>query len=238
MSKEYVSKDEIEKERTPSELWDWLIQKVEQICSTEEGLRAFRLQKGLLKKLPEEIAPLAIFGKHNFRDTDQVLLKPVIGSQNYDAEIIDKRTEPPDICYIEITQAHEGENDYWRRCELLKKGMVFTNTPVIKMGNRRNREVSILPEATPVEEVVKNELKRIADAAKRKAGKVYPANTSLVIFFDDTALSHERLKVLNCPTIDDFVKNNLMKLSLSFSHLYLVGEANEVFQEYQIKRRG
>lgn len=162
MPNEHISKEELEEARTPSELWDWLIRKVEQICATQEGLKDFRLQKGLLKKLPEEIAPLAIFGKHKYRSTDQVLLRPVIGSQNYDAEIIDKRIEPPDKCYIEITQAHEGEDDYFRRCELLNKGFVFSNAPV--------------------EEGVKNELTRIVCAAKRKAGKDYPTNTSLIIF--------------------------------------------------------
>jgi len=240
MSTKYVSKDEIEKERTPSELWDWLISKVKQICSTPTGLKAFRLQKDkekLIKKLVEEIAPLAIFGQQKFGNTNKVLLKPVIGSQNYDAEIIDKRTEPTDKCYIEITQAHEGENDYFRRCELLKNGYVFSNAPVIKKGKGKSLTVSIPPEATPVEEGVKKELNRIVDAAKRKAGKDYPDNTSLIIFFDDAELSEERLKVLNCPTLDDFVKKKLLPLDLRFTMLYLVGEVQELFREYPIKRQ-
>ena len=94
MSNDHLCKEEIEKERTPTELWDWLIQKVEQICSTKEGLEDFRLQKGLLKQLVEEIAPLAIFSKHKFGDTDQVLFQPVIGNQNYDAVVTDLRTKP------------------------------------------------------------------------------------------------------------------------------------------------
>lgn len=226
MSTEYVSKDEIEKERTPSELWDWLIQKVAQICSTQEGLEAFRLQKGLLKKLPEEVSPLAIWGKHKLGNTDGVFLQPVIGNQNYDAKVIDNRIEPVSESYIEITLAHEGEDDYWRRRQLLENGIVFSKAPVIKMGKGKNCSVSIPPEDTSVDEGVKNELGRIIDAAKRKASKDYPANTSLIISFNDTTLSEERLKVLNCPTIDDFVKKKLMNFDLRFSHLYLVGEAN------------
>ncbi|AII61550.1 hypothetical protein [Dehalococcoides mccartyi] len=234
---EYVSKAELEKERTPSELWNWLIQKVGHICSTKEGLTAFRLQYGLLKKLPEEIAPVAIFGEHKFGSTDQILLKPVIGSQNYDAIVIDKRTEPSTETYIEITQAHEGENDYWRRCQLLNKGYVFSNAPVIKSGKGKNLQVSIPETATPVEAGVKNELDRIVDAANRKANKNYPDNTSLIIFFDDTKLSEERLQALNLPTLDDFVKKNLMNLNLTFTTLYLVGGAKVVFREYPIKQK-
>ncbi|UCD08247.1 MAG: hypothetical protein JSU79_07775, partial [Dehalococcoidales bacterium] len=219
-----------------SELQDWLMQKVKQICSTKEGLEAFRLQKGILKKLPEEIVLLAIFGIQKFVDTDQVLLKPVIGSQNHDAIVTDFRTKPASKGYIEITQAHEGENDYFRRCELLKTGFVFSNAPVIKTGKGKNRKVSILPEATSVEEGVKNELNRIVEAAKKKACKEYPVNTSLIIFFDDMTLSNEKLDVLNYPKIDDFVNNDILTLDMRFSHLYLVGEAKEVFREYPIKR--
>ena len=241
MPNEHVSKKELEKERTPSELWDWLIQKVNQICSTEEGRRTFRLQNDKekhVKKLVEEVTPLAIYGKQKYGDTDQVFLQPVIGPQNYDAKVIDKRTEPASVTYIEITQAHEGEDNYWRRCELLEKGIVFSNAPVIKTGKGKNRSVSIPPEATSVEERVKNELNRILDAAKRKAGKDYPPNTSLIIFFDDTPPFEEALKVINHTTIDSFVKKEIMNLGLRFSQFYLVGEAKEVFREYPIKREG
>jgi hypothetical protein len=240
MLEEYISKGEIEKARTPLELRDWQIQKVKDICSTKEGLKAFRLQNDeekLIKKLNEEIAPLAIFGMQKYGNTDQVLLKPVIGNQNYDAKVIDKRTESATEAYVEITQAHEGEDDYWRRCELYKNGYVFSNAPVIKKGKGKSRKVSIPPDATPVEEGVKNELNRIVAAAKRKAGKDYPTDTSLIIIFNDAEISEERLNLLNCPTLDDFVKNELMNLDLRFTTLYLVGEAKEVFREYQIKRQ-
>ena len=77
MSNEYINQKELTKERTPSELWNWLEQKVNQICSTDAGIKDFRLQKGLAKQLVEEIAPLASFGKHKFDDTDQALLRSV-----------------------------------------------------------------------------------------------------------------------------------------------------------------
>jgi len=152
-----------------------------------------------LKKLPEEIAPLAIFGKHKFGDTGQVLLQPVVGNQNYDAKVIDKRTEPATETYVEITQTHEGEDNYRCGCELLKKGCVFSNAPVIKKGKGKSLTVSIPPEATPVEEDVEKELDRILDAARRKVGNDCPVNTSLIIFSDGATLSEERLKVLDCP---------------------------------------
>ncbi|MBI2917799.1 MAG: hypothetical protein HYY01_07360 [Chloroflexi bacterium] len=229
MPNEHVSNQELQKARTPSELWDWLIQKVDQICSTPEGIQDFRLQKGLIKQLVEEVRPLAIFGEHKFGDTNQVHLQPVVGNQNYDAVVTDSRTEPHSTSYLEVTQAHEGENDYWRRCELLRKGFVFPYATVIKQGTNKNRTVSVPPEATSVEERVKTELRRILIAAQKKEHRDYPANTSLVIFFDDTppfqkVIDHERLDV--------FVRGEILNLDLRFAKLYLVGEAKGVFREY------
>jgi len=199
MSNEFVSKEELEKERTPSELWDWYIEKVNQICASEEGRRAFRLQNDKekhIKKLVEEVGPLAIFGKHKFGDTEQILLLPVIGSQNYDAKVIDKRTEPATETYVEITQAHEGEDNYWRRCELLKECYVFLKAPVIKKGKGKSLTVSIPPAATSVEERVQSEMNRIRDAAERKVGKGYPANTALIISFDDMPPFEKALEIM------------------------------------------
>ncbi|MFC1985628.1 hypothetical protein ACFLWC_01375 [Chloroflexota bacterium] len=200
-------------------------------------MKDFRLQKGLLKQLVEEVVPLAIFGRHKFDDTDQVLLQPIIGNQNYDAVVTDLRTKPASKGYIEITQSHEGENDYWRRLKLLKNGSVFRYATVIKVGKGKNRTVSITPEATPVEERVKNELNRILNAAKRKTGKDYPVNAALIISFDDTPPFERALKVMGT-TIDIFVKKEILNLDLRFSQLYLVGAAKELFREYPIKLLG
>lgn len=230
MSNEHVSQKELTKKRTPSELWNWLISKVKQICSTDEGMQDFRLQKGLLKQLVEEIGPLAIFGMHKYADNNQILLQPVIGNQPYDAVVTDLRTKPASQTYIEITQSHEGENDYWRRCELLKKGYVFSYAPVIKTGTKKTKmQVSIPPEATSVEERVKNELERILAAAKLKAGKQYRPNTCLIIFFDDAPPFQE---VTDNKKLDSFVNKNILYLDLRFSALYLVGR--EVFREFSL----
>lgn len=235
MSNERVSPEEITKQRTPSELWNWLIKKVKQICSTQEGIQDFRLQKGLIKQLVEEIGPLAIFGMHKYADNDQILLQPVIGNQPYDAVVTDLRTKPASQTYIEITQSHEGENDYWRRCELLKKGYVFSYAPVIKTGAKKTKmQVSIPPKATSVEERVRNELERIRDAAKRKEGKDYPTNTSLIIFFDDTPPFQE---VIDNKKLDSFVNENILNLGLRFSALYLVGSARVISREYSLIKK-
>ena len=235
MSNEGISKEELIKKRTPSELWNWLIEKVAQLGSTNEGMKDLRLQKGLVKQLMEEIGPLAIFGMHKYADNNQILLQPVIGNQAYDAVVTDLRTNPASQTYIEITQSHEGENDYWRRCELLKKGYVFSHAPVIKTDTKKTKmQVSIPPEATSVEERVKSELERILAAAKGKEGKDYPANTSLIILFDDTPPFQE---VVDNKKLDNFVNKNILNLDLRFSALYLVGSGRVIFREFSLIKK-
>jgi len=233
MPNEGISKKELTEKRTPSELWSWVIQKTDQIYyCTDEGRRVLRLHKGLVKQLMEEIRPLAIFGKHKFGDTEQVLMQPVIGNQPYDAVVTDLRTQPPTRGFIEITQSHEGRNNYLRRCELLGKGYVPPYAPVIKTGTKKNQAVSIPLEADSVEGRVENELGRILVAAKKKESKDYPANTSLIIFFDDAPPFQ---RVMDNEKLDSFVSRNILNLDLRFSMLYLVGR--DAFREFSLVKK-
>ena len=171
---------------------------------------------------------------HKYADNNQILLQPVIGNQPYDAVVTDLRTKPASQTYIEITQSHEGENDYWRRCELLKKGYVFSYAAVIKASTKKTKmPVSIPPEATSVEERVQKELERILAAAKGKEGKDYPANTSLIIFFDDTPPFQE---VIDNKKLDSFVNKTILNLDLRFSAFCLVGSGRDVFREFSINK--
>lgn len=232
MPNEFICKNELTEKRTPLELWSWVIEKTGEMGSTQQGRRVLRLQKGFAKQLIEEVRPLAIFGKHKFGDTDQVLLQPVIGNQHYDAVVTDRTTDPPMESFIEITLSHEGRDNYLRRCELLEKGYVFPYAPVIKTRTRKGRASSIPSEANSVDERVENELKRILDAAKGKEGKEYPANTSLIIFFDDARPFQEHM---DNEELDSFVSSNVLNLDLRFSTLYLVGR--DVFREYSLVKK-
>ena len=207
---------------------------MDQIESTDEGERALRLREGLAKQLMEEVYPLAIFGWRKFGNTDQILMQPIIGNQSYDAVITDLRSKPYYQSYVEITQSHEGESDYLRRLVLQEQGFVFGHDPVIKTGTKKTgRQVSIPPKVVNRNEVARNELGKIVDAAKRKAAKDYPINTSLVIVFNDDLFFQRAIDDAN---LDTFVKKYILKLGLRFSTLYLVGWRN-VFREFSVGER-
>jgi hypothetical protein len=235
MSNEIISIEELTKKQTPSDLLSWVKQKMDQIESTDEGERALRLHEGLAKQLMEEVYPLAIFGWHKFGNTQQVLLQPVIGNQSYDALVTDLRNKPTSLSYVEITQSHEGESDYLRRLVLQQRGITFGHSPVIKKGTKKTGlQVSIPLKAVSSNEVARDELRRIIDAAKRKAAKDYPTNTSLVIMFNDDFFFRRAINDSNLAT---FVKKHILNLDLRFSTLYLIGWREEVFLEFSLGKR-
>ncbi len=234
MSNKGITIEELTKKRTPSELLKWVERKMDEFGSTDEGERALRLREGLAKQLMEEVYPLAIFGWRKFGDTDQILLQPVIGSQNYDAIITDLRSKPNAQSYLEITQSHEGENDYLRRLALQEQGFVFMPSHVTKTGTKKTGlQVSVKPNVNSGK-IAENELNRIVDAAKRKAGKNYPTNTSLIIVFDDDRFFQRRIENV---TLDDFFRKYILSLDLRFSILYLVGRRQNIFREFNLAKR-
>ena len=233
MSNEGISVEELTKKRTPSELLNWVDRKREQLASTEERERALILHKELAKQFEEEVYPLALFGQRKYGDTDQILMQPIIGNQSYDAVVTDLRSKPASESYIEITQSHEGENDYFRRLVLGHKGFVFGHSRAIKKGTRQNRQVSIPPQVVTPSDVARDELGRIVDAARRKEAKDYPANTSLIIVFEDDWFFRQ---AVDDTRLDTFVKENILKLDLRFSTLYLIGWHN-VFREFSLAKR-
>jgi hypothetical protein len=234
MSNQHISIEELTAARTPSELLDWVESKLDQIGSTDDGERALRLGEGLAKQLVEEVYPLAIFGWHKFSNTDRILLRPVIGNQAYDAVLTGATGERSSLGYVEITQSHEGETEYLRRLDLQQRGFTFGHSPVTKTGTKKTGlRVSVEPGVFHPSDVAKDELGRIVDAAKRKAAKDYPPNTSLIIVFDDNAFFR---RATDDASLDVFVKNHILGLDLRFSALYVVGRRKNVFREYSLPK--
>ena len=232
MSNEDISREELTKKRTPSELMSWVEWKREQIASTEDGERALILHEGLAKQFKEEVYPLAIFGQRKFGNTDQILMQPIIGKR-YDAVVTDLRSNRVSQSYIEITQSHEGENDYLRRLVLSRQGFVFYGPPNKKGTKKTGLQVSIPAKAFELGEVAEGELKRILEAARRKEAKDYPINTSLIIFFNDNLTFRQ---AVDDNQLDTFVKKNILSLDLRFSTLYLVGQ-HKMFREFSLSNK-
>jgi len=181
-----LSQTELESPKTAAELHPWVMSKFDEFAATEEGKQAIRLTQGLAKILVEESFPLGLFANHYFDASPKVVLVQVIGSQPYDAWITDERENPSSLQYVEVTQAHEGENDYLRMVALQQNGHVSVLGSVRKEGSkRRGLKVEAENEAKCHSEVIAEQLRRIQAAVERKSGKDYPEHTGLVIAIED-----------------------------------------------------
>jgi hypothetical protein len=200
-----LTTEDITKKRTPLELFNWWAKKSDELYySSSEGREAFRLHLGKAKIFMEEMYPLSLFGKRKYGDTDKIYFQSVIGKQSYDAILTDAMSEPILQSYIEITQSHDGEDQYLRDLDLYNKGSTFPYGQVIKTETKKTgRQFEVQPHIVNIEKAAENDLKNIFVAAKRKEGKTYPVNTSLIIFFDDR-LHFPR--VISDTQLDDFVK--------------------------------
>jgi hypothetical protein len=227
-----LTEEELTKKRTPPELYNWWKQKNDEIYySSDDGKKALRLHEGLAKQFMEELLPLRLCGVREYGDTDKVFLQWVKGNQSYDAVVTDQRTKPQLLSYLEITQSHEGEEQYLRDVVFNNEGLVFPLGKVKKIGTKRTGiQVSVECEAVDVEKAALNDLEKILKAAKKKVGKPYPPNTSLIIYFDDR-LHFPR--IIDDAHLDDFVKKHILILDLKFTSLYLVG-LYHVFRKFNL----
>ncbi|MBI4330126.1 MAG: hypothetical protein HY673_02450 [Chloroflexi bacterium] len=229
MDKEAITIDELTIERTPRELLNWVESKIE--SADEETIR---LRQGLAKQLVEEVYPLAIFAFKKYGETQSVHVKPVIGNQNFDAILTDNSCSPALVSYVEVTQAHEGEAEYLRDVHLQEHGYVPGTRTVKKEGTKETGlRVSPQAEAVSVDSVAESEMQKIVSAIGRKEGKDYPANTCLVVKFDDGYMFR---RAMDHRTIDRFMHEELVGRDLRFNAIYLVGKFKKVFRQYTLVR--
>jgi hypothetical protein len=181
-----ITEKDLQVPRSAAEFRPFVETAIESICSCLDGKLQIRFRKGIAKPLIEEALPLGLLCKCYFKADPRVTVKHVLGNQNYDAEIVDNRPWPAPFRYIEITQAHQGENEYLRMLALDRDGHVNVLGGVRKTGTKHTGiTVEVENEAKRHSDVLAAELKRIREAISRKAGKSYPGNTGLLVVFDD-----------------------------------------------------
>lgn len=176
----------------------WVKGQLDALGQTKVGKTALRLGMGLAKQLVEEAYPLSLFASCYFSDSDQVFIEHVLGNQPYDAKIDDQRVNPAPLNYIEVTLAHEGEDEYLRMCALERDGSVCP----IGTVERTEDGPKVQVEAVSGTELLHVETNRIKDALSRKAQSPnYPDGTALVVGFDDSIVlrtDQDRDELLQC----------------------------------------
>ena len=124
-------------------------------------------RSGLLRKVYDELFPIAHFAKLYFSKSNTVLIEWIDGNQNFDATVKYKSIEPrwPDIRYLEVTTLQDRDDA--RQLEELSK------------------ENTIQPVVESEYETHRRKVDLFKMALKKKGGKDYPPNTALLVYTDE-----------------------------------------------------
>ncbi len=229
----YLTKKQLQTPRLAADFISWVQSEMSTMSRTQKGKGIILRREGLAKQLVEELYPIGIFAWQHFGGSRQIEITPVIGNQNYDAKVIDHRPKKSPIEFLEVTQAHEGQNEHWRNLALIQHGRVNQLGSVLKMGTKhKGLSVDVEDEFVESSKILKSTLDRIGEAIKRKANKSYPDGTALIVAFEDIATHDNDGKM----ALERFVRRELFPQLSNFRWVAFVGLATKTFLEFDMSK--
>jgi len=223
-----LNKTCIERPRTQMELRAWVDDLHRQFGETKEGKRAIRLNQGdLVKMFKEEIWPLALFADAFYKGRTDVLFKPVIGNQSYDALVL-KTSSQEVVHYLQITQSFDGYQNHLRMLHLEEHGRAPQTGPQLRKHLNEKHVDETWPEAVRHDEVLQQTSKRILAAVQRKSVMRYEPKTSLIVEFEDAHIQ----SAADRDALDQFARSELLSAASNFDTLYLVSDRERLALRY------
>lgn len=215
-------------ERTLEDFYSWFIETNGQLkavaCSGDENARK-RIdgRKNCLKNFYEEAFPIETFLKSGrFSDIRFVRLNP--GSEPWDAKLTSHLGA---VTQIEVTSTIDGEADKVAMAFLRK----FKRSPS-RFFHKSKRALwdifktnEILPDdvfqAYKLTEEIASQAERVIEVIAQKAGKIYGANTILLVYLDNVDAELDLGEVKR-----QLPDSELKKAKLVFTGIYLVRYRN------------
>src|SRR6266853_505601 len=139
-----LSQQELETPRSAADMLAW-VNEAHGRFNTKKLKAEAREGKHFAGELVHEARPMALFAHRYYGASTQVTITHVIGNQNHDGIVEDKRGCPEPILYLEVTTTLKTYEDSLRMELLTKQGHVAAYGPVIAEGHRHKR-VSITAE--------------------------------------------------------------------------------------------
>lgn len=216
-----LRKEECEVARTAEELITW-------IDSVDGQFRADdRIGEELIKRFFEEIMPLGHLARHKYLGKPGLSLRPRVGYQNYDAEIIDTSSGSERITRVEFTSGYRDKYLALREEYLGQYGTVFMNG---RVWRNETGQVEVVPEFVDHQILLDTMLDTIKARVTDKLDKPYEANTILTIVFDDTILYRDTDLPQLQPRFRDIM---LSTQALSkFCDVYILGASGKTLWEF------
>ncbi len=226
-----LTKEDIERPRSPDEFVIWVDKKYKELESPAMR-ESIRSRSGLIKKFVEEILPLKLFVKKEFQGRSDIQVLPKLDKQNFDAEIVD-------VCHtlrVEITYAKDGYDESLRFEVLPKERFVSFYASIARVSGRRGSPDSSIEigQDTMVcrDRTVKEYLNLLQKRIAKKANRCYGPNCILLVAVDDSVVFR---KSCDLEMLDRLVYEELLKLSLDFQRMVLIGISGVLYRSYDIK---
>ena len=161
-------KENFECARTPEELIAW-IEPMQARFHAEGPAKDYAgtEEKRLVKAFYEEILPLGDLARHKYLGRPGFLLRPKIGDQNYDAELIDTSAGYQLMQRVEFTSTYRDHDLAFRPKHLAQHGEAFLIGPVSRDGNR---QVQIQPEFVDHQILLDNPMATCKERVTNKLG--------------------------------------------------------------------
>lgn len=226
-----LTKSDFERPRTQVELRKWVDDLHRRFGQTKESKRAARLKQGnLVKEFIEEIWPLALFADAFCKGRPDILFKPVVGNQSYDALLIDASTQRV-LHHLQVTQSFDGYQNHLRMLHLEEHGRAPATGTGLKKDKASGRVQETWPEAVRHDQVLAQTFEAIQAAVQRKSRMRYESDTSLIVEFEDNHIHSESDR----RALDEFACSTLIPGVPYFVALYLVSDRERLAFKYDIR---
>lgn len=217
--------EDLEKPRRPAELFAWCLEKIEEIAATVGGTNALRFGKGLCKPLIEELYPLARWATTSDDVAEDSLLAMKVGSQPFDATVHVPHDTPSDF-FVEVTQAHMGQSEYFRMVHLEQHG--WAPGPLSGVKREGGRLSTVMQPGRVLGSMaghIRKTSELIIDSLSKKSDKSYPTPTVLIVAFEDLILKSDETAFDElCRPVEAILRSQ----PHSFWRVYLVGFAGNL----------
>jgi hypothetical protein len=230
-----LTRQELEEPRSAADMLAW-VDSTHARFNTKQLKAEAREGKHFTNELVHEARPMALFASRYYSASPQVVISHVLGNQNYDGIVDDKRPRPDSIRYLEVTTTLKTYDDSLRMELLSKEGHVAAYGPVVAVGPRHRRiEIRAEGMAREHNSIRADHLKLILDAVERKSKKHYELNTALIIAVDDSVPFRQNRDV---QTLDALANGTLVPMlkKTNFSLLALEG-SNGLHLLYPVNQR-
>lgn len=181
-----LTKEELETPRTAAEILDWVYSAHSRFAASKELRQSAREGKFFAKELTNEALPIALFASRYFSASTEVRIAHVIGNQQHDAVVEDRRKSPGAIKFIEATVSDWSYVESLRM-ELLTRDGHAPGYGKVEAEGAKGRRTKLVAELEALDHHMLREqhIAGVIAAIKKKADNRYPDGTALVVRVDD-----------------------------------------------------